>query len=86
MLDAQPRGAKDEHITEWLNTFKGTFKGEFTVFKKHVRVVQELLKKHCSKAELVEAATRFGLDQKMAVRLNVRNLSSVIHAAQYQAA
>ena len=45
-----------------------------------------LLKKHHQKSELVEAASKFGLETRLAARLSMRNLSSVIAAAQFEAA
>ena len=82
----QPKGGGDEDVVAWLDAYKPMFKGNWRQFKKHLQTVQDLLKKHCSRAELVEAAIKFGLDQKMASKLNIRNLSAVIHAAQYVAA
>ena len=45
---------------------------------KYVTTVQELFKSGTAKDEMVEAATRFGLDSKLAARLSIKNLSTVI--------
>ena len=53
---------------------------------KYVTTVQELFKSGTAKDEMVEAATRFGLDSKLAARLSIKNLSTVIAVAQFKTA
>ena len=47
---------------------------------------QDLFKNGTAKDEMVEAATRFGLDSKLAARLSIKNLSTVIAVAQFRTA
>ena len=45
-LDSRPRGATNDHVDEWLASYKTKpeFKGKYQKLVKHVQVVQELLK------------------------------------------
>ena len=54
---------------------------------KHVATVQDLFKQGHSTTpkRMTSAAVKFGLDEKLAARLTVRNLSKVIAAAQFEA-
>ena len=87
-LDSRPKGASNEHVADWLAGFntKPEFKGKYQQLLKHVTTVQELFKSGTAKDEMVEAATRFGLDSKLAARLSIKNLSTVIAAAQFKTA
>ncbi|CAE7228717.1 unnamed protein product [Symbiodinium sp. CCMP2592] len=87
-LDTRPKGATDDHVTEWLATYKNKpeFKGKYQLLVKHVQTVQKLLKTEASKDQLVSAAKDFGLDPKLASRLSIKNLSTVIAVAQFQTA
>ena len=87
-LDSRPKGATNDHVDEWLASYKTKpeFKGKYQKLVKHVQVVQELLKTGVAKDELVSAATNFGLDAKLASRLSVKNLSTAIAVAQFKAA
>ncbi|CAE7851959.1 unnamed protein product [Symbiodinium necroappetens] len=88
MLDSRPKGATDDHVTDWLNTFKTKpeFKGKHAKLVKYVKIVQDLLKTGTAKDEIVSAAVRFGLDAKLASRLSLKNLSATIAVAQLEAA
>ncbi|CAE7409942.1 unnamed protein product, partial [Symbiodinium sp. KB8] len=85
-LDSRPKGATDDHVTEWLNTFKTKpeFKGKHPKLVKYVKTVQDLLKTGTAKGEIVSAAIRFGLDAKLASRLSLKNLSATIAVAQFE--
>ena len=87
-LDSRPKRATDDHVTDWLNTFKikPEFRGKHTKLVKYVKIVQDLLKTGTAKDEIVSAAVRFGLDAKLASRLSLKNLSATIAAAQFEAA
>ncbi|CAE7367804.1 unnamed protein product, partial [Symbiodinium sp. KB8] len=86
-LDSRPKGATDDHVTDWLNTFKTKpeFKGKHTKLVKYVKIVQDLLKTGTAKDEIVSAAVRFGLDAKLVSRLPLKNLSATIAVAQFEA-
>ena len=88
MLDSRPKGATDDHVTDWLNTFKAKpeFKGKHPQLVKYVKTVQGLLKKGAANDEIVTAAIRFCLDAKLASRLSLKNLSATIAVAQFEAA
>ena len=83
---SRPEGVRDANIAEWLHGFKEVFprRGQYAKFCQHVEHVQALLKKS-AKADLVQAAVAFGLDSKMAPRPSIKNLSTLIAAAQFQA-
>ena len=87
-LDSRPKGATNDHVDEWLASYKTKpeFKGKYHKLVKYVQVVQELLKTGVAKDELVSAATNFGLGAKLASRLSVKNLSTAIAVAQFKAA
>ena len=87
-LDSRPKGATNEHVAEWLAGFKNKpeFKGKYQQLVKYVSTVQDLFKNGAAKDEMVEAATRFGLDSKLAARLSIKNLSTVIAVAQFRTA
>ena len=87
-LDSRPKGATNEHVAEWLAGFKTKpeFKGKYQQLVKYVGTVQELFKSGTAKDEMVEAATRFGLDSRLAARLTIKNLSAVIAVAQFRTA
>ena len=55
---------------------------------KYVGTVQDLSKNGTATAkdEMVEAATRFGLDSRLAARLSIKNLSTVIAVARFKTA
>ncbi|CAE7879746.1 CACNA1G [Symbiodinium microadriaticum] len=86
MLDSRPQGAMDHHVEDWLQTLKNKpyFYGKFTELRKHVSTVQELFKQGFSKQELTTAAVKFGLDENLASRLTIKNLSTAIAAAQFE--
>ena len=86
-LDSRPKGAIDQHVEDGLQTLKTkpAFKGKLTQLKKHVTTLQELFKHGPSKQELTTAAVKFGLDENLAARLTIKNLSTVIAAAQFLA-
>ena len=87
-LDSRPKGASNEHVADWPAGFKTKpeFKGKYQQLLKHVTTVQELFKSGTAKDEMVEAATRFGLHSKLAARLSIKNLSTVIAVAQFKTA
>ena len=87
-LDSRPKGATNDHVAEWLAGFKTKpeFKGKYQQLVKYVSTVQDLFKNGTAKDEMVEAATRFGLDSKLAARLSIKNLSTVIAVAQFKTA
>ena len=72
MLDSRPKAATDDHVTDWLDTFKTkpVFKGKLPLLVKYVMTVQDLFKKGTAKNEIVSAAIYFGLDAKLASRLS----------------
>ena len=86
-LDSRPKGATNDHVAEWLAGFKTKpeFKGKYQLVK-YVGTVQDLCKNGAAEDEMVEAATRFGLDSKLAARLSIKNLSTVIAVAQFKTA
>ena len=88
MLDSRPKGATDDHVTDWLNTFKTKpeSKGKHAKLVKYAKIVQDLLKTGTAKDEIVSAAVRSGLDAKLASRLSLKNLSATIAVAQLEAA
>ena len=81
VLDSRPVGPKDEQVEEWLRTLKSKpdFKGQFANLKKHVSAAQKIFESGTPKA-------KFGLDDKIASRLTIRNLSTTIAVAQFTAA
>ena len=81
-----PEGSTDQQVDDWLLTFKSTFKGKFGEFKKHVKFVQDNLKSHVNRSDMQKIVKHYGLPSGIAGRLNQRNLSSVIAAAQFKAA
>ena len=87
-LDSRPKGATNDHVAEWLAGFKNKpeLKGKYQQLVKYVSTVQDLFKNGTAKDEMVEAATRFGLDSKLAARLSIKNLSTVIAVAQFKTA
>ena len=87
-LDSRPKGANNDHVDEWLASYKTKpeFKGKYQKFIKYVQVVQELLKTGIAKDELVSTAVNFGLDAKLASRLSGKNLSTAVAVAQFKAA
>ena len=65
----------------------GQFRGQALAFKKYVAEVAGIL--HSSgigKADFVEAATKYGLNAKLAARFSINNLATFFAACQYQAA
>lgn len=85
-VSVQPAGSTDTAVEEWLDQYKKQFKGKFAAFRKHVQNVQEVLKTHCSKADIQQVAQQYGLDSKLVMRMNIRNLTAVIGACQFEAA
>ena len=85
-LDSRPKGATNDHVAEWLTSYKTKpeFKGKYQQLVKYVQVVHQLLKTGVAKDELVSAAVNFGLDAKLASRLSVKNLSTAIAVAQFK--
>ena len=81
-----PEGPADQQVDNWLLTFKNTFKGKFGEFRKHVKFVQDNLKSHVNKSDVQKVVKHYGLPSGIAGRLNQRNLSAVIAAAQFKAA
>ena len=56
-------------------------------FKKHVSEVCNILQSSgASKAEYIAAAAKYGLNEKLAGRMSITNLSTFIAACQYEAA
>ena len=84
--DNRPASVTTEHVEAWMQEMKQQYKGKFRELNKHVNFVVKLLTEHADKKQLVQAAIRFGLDQKFATRLNVTSLSKCIAVAKYQAA
>ncbi|CAE7290518.1 unnamed protein product [Symbiodinium sp. CCMP2592] len=85
LKDNRPKSVKDEHVEEWMQSFKKQYKGKFRELNKHVNCVVKLLTEQSDKKEVVEAAINFGLDRKFATRLNITSLSKCIAMAKYQA-
>ena len=87
-LDSRPKGASNDQVADWLAGFKTKpeFKCKYEQLVKYVATVQELFKNGAAKDEMVEAATRFGLDSRLAARLSIKNLSTVISVAQFKTA
>ena len=80
--------ASNDHVADWLAGYKTKpeFEGKCQQLLKYVTTVQEFFKSGTAKDEMVEAATRFGLDSKLAARLSIKNLSTVIAVAQFKTA
>ena len=78
-LDSRPKGASNDHVADWLAGYKTKpeVKGKYQQLLKYFNTVQELFKSGTAKDKMVEAATRFGLDSKLAARLSIKNLSTV---------
>ena len=87
-LDSRPKGASNDQVADWLAGFKTKpeFKGKYQQLVKYVTTVPELFKNGTAKDKMVEAATRFGLDSRLAARLSIKNLSTVIAVAQFKTA
>ena len=87
-LDSPLKGASNDQVADWLAGFKTKpeFKGKCQQLVRYVATVQELFKNGTAKDEMVEAATRFGLDSRLAARLSIKNLSTVIAVAQFKTA
>ena len=81
-----PEGPADQQVDNWLLTFKNTFKGKFGEFRKHVKFVQDNLKSRVNRSDMQKVVKHYGLPSGIAGRLNQRNLSAVIAAAQFKAA
>ena len=86
-LDSRP-GVSNDQVADWLAGFKTKpeLKGKYQQLVKYVTTVQELFKNGTAKDEMVEAATRFGLDSRLAARLSIKNLSTVIAVPQFKTA
>ena len=56
--------------------------GKFRELNKHVNFVVKLLTENADEHEMVEAAIKFGLDRKLATRLNITSLSKCIAVAK----
>ncbi len=74
-------------IEKWLKSHQSQFRGHATAFKKHVSEVSQVLTSSgINKTEFVSCAARYGLNEKLAARLSISNLSTFIAACQFQAA
>ena len=81
-----PAATKDA-LDKWFKADQAQFKGQAVAFKKHVSEVCNVLQNSAaSKAEYVSAAAKYGLNEKLAGRMSINNLSTFIAACQYEAA
>ena len=82
-----PTAATKDATDKWLEAHQVQFKGQFVAFKKHVSEVCNVLQNSAtSKAEYVSAAAKYALNEKLAGRMSINNLSAFIAACQYEAA
>ena len=66
-------------MDKWLKAHQAQFKGQTVAFKKHVAQVCTVLQNSsASKAEYVSAAAKYGLNEKLAGRMSITNLSTFI--------
>ena len=85
--DSVPTAAMQSAMDKWLKAHQAQFKGQAFAFKKHVAQVCTVLQNSsASKAEYVSAAAKYGLNEKLAGRMSITNLSTFIAAWQYEAA
>ena len=62
-----------------MKAHQAQFKGQAVAFKKHVSEVCSVLQNSsASKAEYVSAAAKYGLNEKLAGRMSITNLSTFI--------
>ena len=74
-------------MDKWLKAHQAHFKGQAVAFKKHVSEVCNVRQNSAaSKAEYVSAAATYGMNDKLAGRMSINNLSTFIAACQYEAA
>ena len=74
-------------MDKWLKAHQAQFKGQAVAFKEHVAQVCTVWQNSsASKAEYVSAAARYRLNEKLAGRMSITNLSTFIAACQYEAA
>ena len=82
-----PTAVTQSAMDKWLKAHQAQFKGQTVAFKKHVAQVCTVLQiSSASKAEYVSAAARYALNEKLAGRMSITNLSTFIAACQYEAA
>ena len=75
LKENRPKSKSTEHVEAWMQSIKQQCKGKFRELNKHVNFVVKLRTENADKSEMVEAATRFGLDRNSATRLSITNLS-----------
>ena len=75
-LDSRPKGATNDHVDEWLASYKTKpeFKGKYQKLVKHVRLFRNSSKQESPKTNWFRQQPIFGLDAKLASRLSVKNL------------
>ena len=85
-FDSLPDSHTDEAVQAWVEQFKRQFKGKQQDFKTHLATAQQALKRQHSRAELVQCVKEFGLPNTLAIRMNIKNLTTLIAALQFEAA
>jgi hypothetical protein len=85
-FDSFPDSHTDEAVQAWVEQFKRQFKGKQQDFKTHLATAQQALKRQHSRAELVQCIKEFGLPNTLAIRMNIKNLTTLIAALQFEAA
>ena len=79
MLSQVPTAAFQPAMDAWLDQHKAQIKGQINTLKKHVaKVTAYLNASSTAKQEYVEAAAKYGLSAKLAVRMPVENLTTCI--------
>ena len=83
--DSVPTAATQSAMDKCLKALQAQFKGQAVAFKKHVAQVRTVLQNSsASKAGYVSAAAKYGLNEKLAGRMSITNLSNFIAACQYE--
>ena len=82
-----PTATAKDAMDKWLKAHQSQFKGQAVAFKKHVSEVCNVPQNSAaSEAEYVSASAKYGLNEKLAGRMSINNLSTFIAACQYEAA
>ena len=76
----------DESVQAWVEQFKRQFKGKQQDFKAHLDTAKQALTRQHTRAELVQCVKEFGLPNTLAIRMNVKNLTTLIAALQFEVA
>ena len=79
--DSFPTAATQSAMDKWLKAHQAQFQGQAVASKKHGAQVCTVLQNSSA-----QAAAKYGLNEKLAGRMSITNLSTFIAACQYEAA